>query len=110
MADGRVGIGHRPFAEARASGPGAEVLEEVEAALAGADEVDVAVVVDVDGGHLEAGAGGAGGEVLLGVAPGGVGGGVLGGLAAVDLVAGPFALGAVELVPGDHGRVDVAVL
>ena len=34
--------------------PDSQVLEQVEPALAGADEVEVAVAVDVDGGHLQA--------------------------------------------------------
>ncbi len=39
-----------------------QVLEQVQPALARADQVEVAVAVDVDGGQLQAGAGGAGRE------------------------------------------------
>ena len=45
-----------------------QVLEQIKPALAGADQVEVAVAVDVDGGHLQPGAGRAGREVLEGQA------------------------------------------
>src|SRR4051812_34115146 len=86
----------------------AEVLETVQAALAGADEVDVAVAVEVDGGHLQAGAGGAGGEVLLGIATGGLRGGVLGGLSGEEGMLVPGLLRLVEGEIANLGGLDVA--
>src|SRR5262245_38015430 len=92
------------------SGPGADVLEEIEPALAGADEVDVAVAVDVDGGHLQPGAGGAGGEVLEGQTLLSFCRGVPGGLSLEDDLAGPCIGVLVVPVPGDHRGVGGAGL
>ena len=44
-----------------------QVLEQVQPALPRADEVEVAVAVDVDGRDLQARPGGPGGEIFLGV-------------------------------------------
>src|SRR4051812_21448098 len=74
-----------------------EILEVIEPALAGADEVEIAVLVDVDGGHLEAGPGGTRGEILLGVPLRNVGGGIPGGLALEDDVAVPLLGALVEV-------------
>jgi hypothetical protein len=62
----------------------AQILEPVEPALAGANEIDVAVAVDVDGRDLQAGAGGSSGEVLLSVTLGTFLRRVLGGLGRDD--------------------------
>src|SRR3954453_4814357 len=87
-----------------------QVFEQVEAALAGADQVDVTVAVDVDGGHLKPGPGGPRREVLHRVALGTLGGGVPGRLALEDDVLGPFLRRLVEGVPGDDRAVGRARL
>ena len=87
-----------------------QVLEEIEPALARAHQVEVAVTVDVDGGHLQAGAGRAGREVLEGQAVGPLRRCILGRLALEDHVLDPVLGARVKRIPGDERAVGRARL
>jgi hypothetical protein len=80
----------------------AQVLEQIQPALARANQVQVAVAVDVDGGELKAGSGGARREIVEGEALLDFLRGVLGRLSLKDDMLDPVLGLGIEMVPGDE--------
>ena len=100
--DGRLAPGRS------ASAP--EVLKQVEPALSWAHEVESPSLIDINGRHLQAGAGGTGREVFQRQAIAALCRSILGGFALEDDMLDPALGGRVEGIPGDQRAVGRAGL